>query len=192
MKLRQLMTGIEPLQIAADLDMEIRAVAYDSRKVTEGALFVAISGFASDGNRFIPMAMEKGAAVVVTAKKPDLDIPYILVPSDRLALAMIAVNWFGAPAQSMTMIGITGGYRVHHAVAHMILQDDLAGIVQGGPDGSQLHQDFGAIAALFHHPLYLLQVADGTGQAVDHGFLIFVDMAMAGAVAVHGSVAVMQ
>ena len=108
MKLRQLMTGIEPLQIAADLDMEIRAVAYDSRKVTEGALFVAISGFASDGNRFIPMAMEKGAAVVVTAKKPDLDIPYILVPSDRLALAMIAVNWFGAPAQSMTMIGITG------------------------------------------------------------------------------------
>ena len=108
MKLRQLMTGIEMLHIAADMDMEIRAVAYDSRKVTEGALFVAISGFASDGNRFIPMAMDKGAAVVVTAKKPDTDIPYILVHSDRLALAMIAINWFDAPARSMTMIGVTG------------------------------------------------------------------------------------
>ena len=108
MKLRQLMTGIETLHIAADLDMEIREVAYDSRKVTEGALFVAISGFASDGNRFIPMAMEKGAAVVITAKKPEMDIPFILVPSDRLALAMIAINWFGAPAKSMTMIGVTG------------------------------------------------------------------------------------
>ena len=108
MKLRQLMNGIEPLHIGADMDMEIRAVAYDSRKVTEGALFVAISGFASDGNRFIPMAMEKGAAVVVTAKKPELDVPYILVSSDRLALAMIAINWFGRPAESMTMIGVTG------------------------------------------------------------------------------------
>jgi len=108
MKLRQLMTGIDTLHIAADMDMEIRAVAYDSRKVTEGALFVAISGFASDGNRFIPMAMEKGAGVVITAKKPDMDIPYILVRSDRLALAMIAINWFDAPARSMTMIGVTG------------------------------------------------------------------------------------
>ena len=108
MKLKQLMNGVETLHVEADLDMEIQAVAYDSRKVTEGALFVAISGFASDGNRFIPMAMEKGAAVVITAKKPDLDIPYILVRSDRLALAMIAVNWFGAPARSMTMIGVTG------------------------------------------------------------------------------------
>ena len=67
MKLKQLMNGVETLHVEADLDMEIRAVAYDSRKVTEGALFVAISGFASDGNRFIPMAMEKGAAVVITA-----------------------------------------------------------------------------------------------------------------------------
>ena len=108
MKLRQLMIGIETVHIAADLDMEIQSVAYDSRKVTAGALFVAISGFASDGNRFIPMAMDKGAAVVVTAKKPDMDVPYILVRSDRLALAMIAINWFGAPAKSMKMIGVTG------------------------------------------------------------------------------------
>ena len=68
MKLKELLKDINVIETDADLEMEIPAIAYDSRKVTEGSLFVAISGFASDGNRFIPMAMEKGAAVVVTAK----------------------------------------------------------------------------------------------------------------------------
>jgi len=108
MKLRDLLENVEVLEIAVDSDLEIRDVAYDSRKVTPGALFVAITGFASDGNRFIPMALEKGAAVVVTARKPDMDIPYVLVKSDRLALAAIGTNWFGHPAERMTMIGITG------------------------------------------------------------------------------------
>ena len=108
MKLKQLLCGIEPLELNADPEMEIESVAYDSRRVTAGGLFVAVSGFASDGNRFIPMAMEKGAAVVVTAKKPDRQIPYVLVESDRLALAVIGCNFFDRPAESMKIIGITG------------------------------------------------------------------------------------
>ena len=108
MKLRELLNGIEVLESTANLEMEIGAVAYDSRKVTSGALFVAISGFASDGNRFIPMAMEKGAAAVVTAKKPEGEVPHVLVASDRLALAMIGCNFYGHPAKSMTLIGVTG------------------------------------------------------------------------------------
>ena len=59
MKLKDLLQGITVLETNADMEVDIEAVAYDSRKVTEGSLFVAISGFASDGNRFIPMAMEK-------------------------------------------------------------------------------------------------------------------------------------
>ena len=108
MKLRDLLSGIDVIETCADLEMEIEAVAYDSRKVTPNSLFVAISGFASDGNRFIPMAMEKGASVVVTAKKPEVEVPYVLVPSDRLALALIGTNFYGHPAKSMTMIGVTG------------------------------------------------------------------------------------
>ena len=108
MKLKDLLQGIPVLEVSADLQMNIEAVAYDSRKVTEGSLFVAITGFASDGNRFIPMAMQKGAAVVVTAKKPEEEIPYVLVESDRYALAMIGTNFYGHPAKSMTMIGVTG------------------------------------------------------------------------------------
>ena len=108
MKLRELLNGIKVLDHTANMDLEIGHVAYDSRKVTEGGLFVAISGFASDGNRFIPMAMDKGAAVVVTAKKPEGEVPYVLVDNDRLALALIGCNFFGHPAKSMTMIGVTG------------------------------------------------------------------------------------
>ena len=108
MKLKDLLKGIAVLECTAQEDLEIESVYYDSRKVTENSLFVAISGFASDGNRFIPMALSKGAVAVVTAKKPEMDVPYILVENDRLALALLGVNFYGNPAESMTLIGVTG------------------------------------------------------------------------------------
>lgn len=108
MKLKEILQGIEVVESTADLDLSIENVYYDSRKVTPGSLFVAVSGFAADGNRFIPMAMEKGAAAVVTAKKPEGEIPYVLVASDRLALALLGCNFYGHPAKAMTMIGVTG------------------------------------------------------------------------------------
>ena len=108
MKLKDLLADIPVLESNADMHMEIGHVAYDSRKVQPGGAFVAITGFATDGNRFIPMALEKGAAVIVTAKKPESDVPYVLVESDRLALAYMGRNFFGDPAASMQMIGVTG------------------------------------------------------------------------------------
>lgn len=108
MKLRELLHGVDTVQIHADLEQEIAAVAYDSRAVQPGGMFVAVAGFASDGNRFIPMAMEKGAAVIVTASVPSLPVPYVQVASDRLALAQISANWFGHPAEKMIMVGVTG------------------------------------------------------------------------------------
>jgi len=103
-----LLTGIHVLEMTADPRLDIAQVHYDSRKVTAGSLFAAITGFATDGNRYIPMALEKGAVAVVTAKKPEADIPYVLVENDRLALAQLGANFYGHPAESMTMIGITG------------------------------------------------------------------------------------
>ncbi len=108
MKLKEFLQGIPVVECTADLTLDIENVYYDSRKVTENSLFVAVSGFAADGNRFIPMALSKGAAAVVTAKKPAGDVPYILVDSDRMALALLGRNFYGHPAQAMTMIGVTG------------------------------------------------------------------------------------
>ena len=108
MELKKLLADIHVLEATADMSLEIGHIAYDSRKVQPGGMFVAITGFATDGNRFIPMALEKGAAVIVTAKKPEQDIPYVLVESDRLALALLGRNFYGDPAASMQMIGVTG------------------------------------------------------------------------------------
>ena len=108
MKLKELLADIKVLKATADMDLEIADVAYDSRKVQPGGMFVAITGFATDGNRFIPMAMEKGAAVIVTAKEPEQEVPYVLLESDRLALAYIGRNFYGNPAESVKMIGVTG------------------------------------------------------------------------------------
>ena len=108
MKLKELLKDMAVLECTADPEKEIGSVHYDSRKVTENSLFVAISGFASDGNRFVPMALSKGAVAVVTARKPEEDVPYVLVENDRMALAMLGCNFYGHPAKSMTMIGVTG------------------------------------------------------------------------------------
>jgi UDP-N-acetylmuramoyl-L-alanyl-D-glutamate--2,6-diaminopimelate ligase len=108
MKLKELLASVDTVQVGADEQMEISGITADSRKVKAGDLFVAISGFNSDGNRFIPMAMEKGASLVVTAKKPEADVPYVLVQNDRKALAQCAAALYGHPSKAMTMIGITG------------------------------------------------------------------------------------
>ena len=108
MKLSQLLKNIEVLKIHADMEMDIENIVYDSRRVTPGCLFVAVSGFVTDGNKYIPMALEKGAAVIVTATEPQTDIPYVLMRSDRLALAQLGANFYNHPAKAVKLIGITG------------------------------------------------------------------------------------
>ena len=108
MKLKELLHGLDVLELHADEDLDITGVQYDSRQATSGDLFVAISGFQTDGHKYIPKAMENGAVCVVCEKKPETDIAYVLVPDARAALAALGANWFGHPSDSMCMIGITG------------------------------------------------------------------------------------
>jgi len=107
MKLKDLLQGLEVLELCADPELEITGVSYDSRRVKPGELFVAVTGFAADGHRFIPMAQEKGAAVVLCERPPEAG-SYVRIPDTRLGLALVSANWFGHPADQMTMIGITG------------------------------------------------------------------------------------
>ena len=89
MKLKELLHGLDVLELHADEALDITGVQYDSRQVTPGALFVAISGFQTDGHKYIPKAMENGAVCVVCEKKPETDIPYVLVSNARSALAAL-------------------------------------------------------------------------------------------------------
>ena len=108
MRLKELLEGIPVLSAAADMELEISDVSYDSRTVRPGGLFVAMTGFAADGHDFIGKAMEAGAAAVLCQKAPEGNVPYIQVPDSRRALAAVGANFFGHPAQGMTMVGITG------------------------------------------------------------------------------------
>lgn len=108
MKLKDLLKDIDVIESSASYDAEIGGISYDSRKTQPGDAFVAITGFESDGHDYIPSAAQKGAAVVICQRKPQVDIPYVLVKDSRHALAIASRNYFGNPASEMTVIGITG------------------------------------------------------------------------------------
>ena len=108
MKLRELLTGITVLEWHADPDMEIAGVSYDSRKTEPGDLFVAMTGYATDGHQFVPMAAEKGAVCALCEHAVESDLPWVCVEDARKALAVAAASWFGHPAEEMVMIGVTG------------------------------------------------------------------------------------
>ena len=108
MKLRELLKNMEILSATADLEMEIAGVSYDSRTTKPGDLFVAMTGFAADGHAFIGKAVAAGAAAVLCEKIPEENIPYVQVADSRRGLAVVGANFFGHPADSMTMVGVTG------------------------------------------------------------------------------------
>ena len=108
MKLSEILAGIEVLERSCPLDLDIAGISYDSRQTQPGDLFVAVTGFAADGHKFIGKAKAQGAAAVLCEKTPQEDIPYIRVRDTRLALALASANYFGHPADKMTFIGVTG------------------------------------------------------------------------------------
>ena len=108
MKLSQLLRGVSVRECHADMEMEFSGVSYDSRKTAAGDLFVAMTGYETDGHKFIPMARDKGAACVLCQERPQGEGPYVLVEDSRLALAQVGRAWYGDPAASMKMVGVTG------------------------------------------------------------------------------------
>ncbi|MBQ7464935.1 MAG: UDP-N-acetylmuramoyl-L-alanyl-D-glutamate--2,6-diaminopimelate ligase, partial [Oscillospiraceae bacterium] len=108
MKLKDLLRGVAVRAATADMETEITGVSYDSRQTQVGDLFVAVSGFAVDGHKFVPMAAEKGAVCAVCEHEAEGGIPCVVVENSRRALSIIGANWFGHPAREMTMVGVTG------------------------------------------------------------------------------------
>ncbi len=108
MKLSELLRDIDVSEVRAPADMEIADVCYDSRKAAPGAAFIAVRGYETDGHRYIPAAVEKGASLVICEEPPAGETPYVLVRDSRRAMAQAASNFFGRPAEELTVIGVTG------------------------------------------------------------------------------------
>lgn len=113
MRLKQLLEGLEYKCVQGSPDVEVAAVAYDSRKVlAAGTLFVCTVGAVFDGHTYAAEVVKKGAAVLVVSKPveavKDMDVTVIQVEDTRYALAFISAAWFGHPAEKLKTIGITG------------------------------------------------------------------------------------
>jgi UDP-N-acetylmuramoyl-L-alanyl-D-glutamate--2,6-diaminopimelate ligase len=92
-------------------DTMIRGVAMDSRNVRPGDVFFALKGAREDGTRFAPEACRRGAVAVVAdvdAPRSELKAEWIRVPDARLAMGLIAREWFDRPDASLTLVGVTG------------------------------------------------------------------------------------
>jgi UDP-N-acetylmuramoyl-L-alanyl-D-glutamate--2,6-diaminopimelate ligase len=124
MVLKDLLVGVRVIKLYSGMygkmvltqDVSVQQIRYDSRMVGPGDLFVAMRGTASDGHRFIQAAMRAGAIVVVVdddAALPDAlfmheGILKVVVPDARAALAQLSSNFYGRPADGLTIVGVTG------------------------------------------------------------------------------------
>jgi len=98
-------------EIIGSLNKEISSVAFDSRKVIAGALFIAINGTQSDGHNFIEVAINKGAAAIVCNSLPTEILPnvtYVVVTNTSEALGYIASNFYDNPSKKLKIVGVTG------------------------------------------------------------------------------------
>ena len=108
--MNDLLAALPEKRVIGTLPASVSSIAGDSRRVEPGACFVAVPGFKQDGRRFIPDAVRRGAAVVVTEGEPiaDLAIAQVLVPSTRVSLARLAAVYYDHPSRHLTLVGITG------------------------------------------------------------------------------------
>ena len=114
MVLAALLEKLEYELVSGSADMQIENVVYDSRKVTEGSLFICIEGGTADGHTFIPDVVKKGAKALIVTKDvsgllpADADVTVVRVKDSRYALAFVSAAYFGHPAEKLKVIGITG------------------------------------------------------------------------------------
>lgn len=102
---------LEPARIAVPVgaaDVEVRAIAYDSRKVKEGSLFVAIPGFHRDGIDFVAEAVDRGAVAVVAQRTVGTSVPVAVALDVRAALADLAAEFFDHPTATLNVAAVTG------------------------------------------------------------------------------------
>ena len=111
MRLNELLKNVETLNITGDVEVEITGVNIDSRRIEKGHLFVAIPGTQTDGHKFIPKAIELGAAAALCEKMPEEQTPevtYIQVASTEDAVGKVATLFYGDPSRKLKLVGVTG------------------------------------------------------------------------------------
>jgi UDP-N-acetylmuramoyl-L-alanyl-D-glutamate--2,6-diaminopimelate ligase len=114
MELPEILAGTEIGTVTGPADVEIRSIAYDSRKVTPGALFFAFHGQKMDAVEFVSDAVARGAVAIASEQPRREGLPKeicwveLLPRSERRGLAHAAANFYGHPAEGLKLVGVTG------------------------------------------------------------------------------------
>lgn len=112
MKLQEIIQGLNVTEITGNTTVEITGVHIDSRKVTEGGLFIATKGTQSDGHAFIPNAIKAGAKAILCENLPQNcegeEVTFIRVENTEEMAGQVATNFYGNPTNKLKLIGVTG------------------------------------------------------------------------------------
>ncbi len=111
MKLIELLKTVKVLNTIGDTGVEITGVNIDSRRIEAGHLFVAIPGTQTDGHKFIPKAIELGAAAILCEHLPEEQVEgvtYVVVESTESVVGIVATHFFGDPSRKLKLVGVTG------------------------------------------------------------------------------------
>ncbi|WP_422123459.1 UDP-N-acetylmuramoyl-L-alanyl-D-glutamate--2,6-diaminopimelate ligase [Planococcus sp. X10-3] len=148
MKLTELLKGVTLLNNIDNTiyDLPIHGLADSSQEVEEGFLFIAIKGFKEDGHKHIQHAIKKGAAAIVGEQEMDgLPVPYLQVSNSRIALGILAKNFYSDPASRKIMIGITGtngktttSYLIKHLLEQNGISTSVMGTIQNIVNGASI------------------------------------------------------
>lgn len=109
--LKDILFGVSLQSITGNREEEVKGVAFDSRKVEPGFLFVAVKGLTVDGHDYIESTIDKGARVIVCEKAPKnlpKEITVVQTDNSAKALGIIASNFYGRPSENIKLVGITG------------------------------------------------------------------------------------
>lgn len=109
MNLSELLKDVTVESLTGNPQLAINGIAFDSRAVKPGNLFVCISGFETDGHKYAPQAIEKGAAAILAERDlSDLGVTCVVVKNSRKALALVSAAFYGHPEKKFCLIGVTG------------------------------------------------------------------------------------
>ncbi len=110
MTIKELIVNLSVIKISGDVNQEVKSIHFDSRRVEEGAVFVAVKGKTYDGHEFIDKAVDRGAICVITDQevKVKSGVSVVQVSHSGEALGKVASTFYGEPSGKLTMVGVTG------------------------------------------------------------------------------------
>ena len=115
MELKKVLNGIENYKVKGNIEIDVLSIEDNSKNVKPGSVFVAVKGFEFDGHDFVDEAISNGATAVILDMNADMkkinipdDVTAVIVQDSRIALAIVACNFYGNASKKFTLIGVTG------------------------------------------------------------------------------------